>query len=280
MNRPFGVPFTTGKALAERFILLTKKQFHRLFALACTAVLSTLALASPASAQDPYADVLVSSFQRTCNNIDAEFRGGSLNLTASCLNSNGNRVPASINLRGVHKYDNNQVRISPTSKESTNLAGCSVSSVGQTTVSVNIKVACNGVASTLHVHEITNTNGSFRYETDKIYRLAAESIDDDSIFFNDEEIELGDDERSEMEQRVKSLLKSEAENPHPRNLSRLSPAEPTHVLLDRRPEYEDPMVVYVSSPVINNEGRPATTVVFYENAGDALVAYESAFTPG
>lgn len=173
MDRPFGVPSLTGKALTERFTLFTKKQFHRLVGLACAAVLSTFVLASPASA-DPYANVLVSSMQRTCDNIAAGINSGGagIKLRANCLTSDGSRVPTSIDLRGVQRYGDN-IALHPEVGFSSNLAGCAVTNTNPGTLDIAIAIRCGGTNSLIRVHELTNVDGSLRYETTKIWNLAS-----------------------------------------------------------------------------------------------------------
>ena len=246
----------------------------------CVAAVALGSLVSPAAAQDPHENELVSSFQRTCDNITASVNNPSnqgIKLRASCLNSDGNSVPTSIDLRGVHRnIANNIVVMSPTSKWSSNLAGCSVTNVSPEMFSVEIDITCSGQESVISAFEITNNNGSLSYETDKIYRLAAEALAGD-VEVNGAPINVDDDLRKELEARIEGLLRSEDENPQSGNASRLMPRGVSHILLDRNPDYDQAMVIAITNQVNDFDGVGFTNgiVALYDNPAEALTSYEN-----
>jgi len=243
----------------------------------CVAAVALGSLVSPAAAQDPYEDVLVSSFQRTCDNITAAVtvNGGPVQLRADCLTAEGNSAYTAINLRGVHRNINDHtVAMSPTSRRSSNLAGCGTTYLTPGTLHVDIGISCHGVESNLRVHEITNNDGSFVYETDKFYRLAAEAAASD-VEVNGVPINVDDQLRDELEARIEGLLRSEDETPQSGNASRLMPRGVSHILLDRNPDYYRAMVVSLSSYQEDNGGGIIGTVELYDNPAEALTSYEN-----
>jgi len=269
----FGVLCVMGKALIERFVLFTKKQFHRLVGLVCAGVLSTLVLASPASA-DPYAKVLVSSFQRTCTNITAAVtaNGGPINLRANCLASDGSRVPASIDLRGVHRYGN-RIVLHPEVGFSSNLAGCEVTSVNPGRLDVSVGIRCSGTDSTIRVHEVTNVDGSLRYETDKIWDLA--SLPDAMIRPNGAAIPENVEQAERIEQQILDVLRTGGNGDTTRLAFASVLGDPALYLLSAEPN-QVPVVVEISTDYqADGSGSTFTSVMVHRGSQAAKNYFET-----